>query len=51
MKIHSYTEKEVSNQNKLLWVFLFVTEEIKYHGGLQSRELGQAPLLLCVPNS
>ena len=30
---------------------LFVTEEIQYHGGLRSRELGQAPILLCVPNS
>ena len=32
-------------------VRLFVTEEIQYHGGLRSRELGQAPILLCVPNS
>ena len=32
-------------------VCLFVTEEIQYHGGLRSRELGQAPILLCVPNS
>ena len=30
---------------------LFVTEEIQYHGGLRSRELGQAPILLCGPNS
>ena len=30
---------------------LFVTDEIQYHGGLRSRELGQAPILLCVPNS
>ena len=30
---------------------LFVTEEIQYHGGLRSRELGKAPILLCVPNS
>ena len=30
---------------------LFVTEEIQYHGGLRSRELGQGPILLCVPNS
>ena len=30
---------------------VFVTEEIQYHGGLQSRELGQAPILLCVPKS
>ena len=26
-----------------------VTEEIQYHGGLRSRELGQAPILLCAP--
>ena len=30
---------------------LFLAEEIQYHGGLRSRELGQAPILLCVPNS
>ena len=37
----------------LNWIksFLFVTEEIQYHDGLRSRELGQAPILLCVPNS
>ena len=33
------------------FVCLFVTEEIQYHDGLRSRELGQAPILLCVPNS
>ena len=32
-------------------VFMFLTEEIQYHDGLQSRELGQAPILLCGPNS
>ena len=31
--------------------FWFLTEEIQYHDGLQSRELGQAPILLCAPNS
>ena len=30
---------------------LFLTEEIQYHDGLRSRELGQAPILLCGPNS
>ena len=30
---------------------LFLTEEIQYHDGHRSRELGQAPILLCVPNS
>ena len=30
---------------------LFLTEEIQYHDGLRSRELGQASILLCVPNS
>ena len=29
-----------------LW-FWFLTEEIQYHDGLRSRELGQAPILLC----
>ena len=29
----------------------FLTEEIQYHDGLRSRELGQAPILLCAPNS
>ena len=32
-------------------VFWFLTEEIQYHDGLRSRELGQAPILLCAPNS
>ena len=32
-------------------LFLFLTEEIQYHDGLRSRELGQAPILLCAPNS
>ena len=32
-------------------LFLFLTEEIQYHDGLRSRELGQAPILLCGPNS
>ena len=31
--------------------FWFLTEEIQYHDGLRSRELGQAPILLCAPNS
>ena len=31
--------------------FFFLTEEIQYHDGLRSRELGQAPILLCGPNS
>ena len=30
---------------------LFLTEEIQYHDSLRSRELGQAPILLCGPNS
>ena len=30
---------------------LFLTEAIQYHDGLRSRELGQAPILLCAPNS
>ena len=34
-----------------IFVCMFVTEEIEYHGGLRSRELGQAPILLCVHNS
>ena len=29
---------------------LFLTEEIQYHDGLRSRELGQAPILPGVPN-
>ena len=33
------------------WFFWFLTEEIQYHDGLRSRELGQAPILLCAPNS
>ena len=33
-----------------IW-FWFLTEEIQYHDGLRSRELGQAPILLCAPNS
>ena len=32
-------------------LFLFLTDEIQYHDGLRSRELGQAPILLCGPNS
>ena len=32
-------------------LFWFLTEEIQYHDGLRSRELGQAPILLCAPNS
>ena len=31
--------------------FWFLTEEIQYHDGLRSREFGQAPILLCAPNS
>ena len=31
--------------------FSFLTEDIQYHDGLQSRELGQAPILLCGSNS
>ena len=31
--------------------FWFLTEEIQYHDGLRSRELGQASILLCAPNS
>ena len=31
--------------------FWFLTEEIQYHDGLRSRELGQAPILLCAPIS
>ena len=42
-------EKEKVREIKL-W-FWFLTEEIQYHDGLRSRELGQAPILLCVPNS
>ena len=30
-------------------VCLFLAEEIQYHDGLRSRELGQAPILLCGP--
>ena len=30
---------------------LFVTEEIQYQGGLRSRELDRANILLSVPNS
>ena len=33
------------------FVCLFVTEKIQYYGGLRTRKLGQAPILLCVPNS
>ena len=40
-KIMDYTE----------YFFWFLTEEIQYHDGLRSRELGQAPILLCAPNS
>ena len=36
---------------KFFFLFLFLTEEIQYHDGLRSRELGQAPILLCGPNS
>ena len=35
----------------ILLVFWFLTEEIQYHDGLRSRELGQDPILLCAPNS
>ena len=35
----------------IYWFFRFLTEEIQYHDGLRSRELGQAPILLCAPNS
>ena len=40
-----------NNDLSLFLLFLFLTEEIQYHDGLRSRELGQAPLLLCGPNS
>ena len=39
------------NPNLVLFWFWFLTEEIQYHDGLRSRELGQAPILLCAPNS
>ena len=37
--------------HELHFWFWFLTEEIQYHDGLRSRELGQAPILLCAPNS
>ena len=50
--------KEVLNSSKckqfsdlVSFGFWFLTEEIQYHDGLRSRELGQAPILLCAPNS
>ena len=44
--------KEVGNAEKMdCFVCLFLTEEIQYHDGLRSRELGQAPILLCALNS
>ena len=46
---HAKTNSETTNPNFL--VFLFLTEEIQYHNGLRSRELGQTPILLCAPNS
>ena len=39
------------NDHKNVLGFWFLTEEIQYHDGLRSRELGQAPILLCAPNS
>ena len=33
------------------YLFSFLTQEIQHHNGLRSRELGQAPILLCGPNS
>ena len=42
---------KVSLTRHTIKVFWFLTEEIQYHDGLRSRELGQAPILLCAPNS
>ena len=43
---------KVGLESRYLPMFcLFLTEEIQYHDGLRSRELGQAPILLCGPNS
>ena len=39
------------NENGHDFLFLFLTEEIQYHDGLWSRELGQAPILLSGPNT
>ena len=46
-----YRKFASSNTSRLEAHCLFVTEEIQYHGGIRSRELGQAPILLCVPTS
>ena len=41
----NFTERLMESKKKyLVFVCLFVTEEIQYHGGLRSRELGQAPI-------
>ena len=49
-----YGSSPLAAKNQMLFdqkKFWFLTEEIQYHDGLRSRELGQAPILLCAPNS
>ena len=45
------TNREFYFTQESVFFFWFLTEEIQYHDGLRSRELGQAPILLCAPNS
>ena len=50
-RIKNSDMKDVIKCWKNIFSFWFLTEEIQYHDGLRSRELGQAPILLCAPNS
>ena len=55
-QVPSLEHFEVQNSGDFLYwkykeIVLFLTEEIQYHESLWSRELGQAPILLCGPNS